>query len=589
MSLYCRPLLRILVHPTGLPSPPSKATMPRLRSDDPVSQAIASSFLDFLQHNLQLATDADAESLAVATECLAAIFRLDPAAFGTPRQPELLPHIFRLLLSQGPGSFGQSTQQRPESGQRHLDGGQSEPNTASAPGIDQQPGNAASGGQRSGEQRGLEGEVHGANAAREALLGDNRTANESPSAPESSVLPTTPTKVSPQEGEGPSTPQQLERGSKGTGASVQAEGLADEAPRGGAATSGKEQGGEDAVMAEAEGGDDAVGTGRRREAKKEKEDTSGSSPAGASWDRAREDLKKEAEQLKKQGNEAMSSEHFYEAIELYTQAISLVDTDAIYYSNRAAAHTQLRQFDLAIKDCEQSIKLDPRYARAYSRLGLAYFEKGDYQTAIDRGFLKALEIDPENAIVKQNLKAAQEKLARQSQRQQPERPPPAPSASSGPPPTGAPHPPPQFPPNVQGLANMAANLFTPLASMANGAAGSGDPPGVPGFPGFGANQGQPSGWFGATQGQASGSGQAPASQGGGNAAGPSQGQNQQESGAGSAPGAGQPGGQPVFTVNVGGDQVQQLLTQMFQVFGAAAQRNGQGGTGTGTGAPQNPS
>lgn len=36
------------------------------------------------------------------------------------------------------------------------------------------------------------------------------------------------------------------------------------------------------------------------------------------------------------GNEAMAAERFYEAIELYTQAISLVDTDAIYYANRWA-------------------------------------------------------------------------------------------------------------------------------------------------------------------------------------------------------------------------------------------------------------
>jgi tetratricopeptide (TPR) repeat protein len=62
--------------------------------------------------------------------------------------------------------------------------------------------------------------------------------------------------------------------------------------------------------------------------------------------------------------------------------------------SRAAAHTQLGQYDLAIKDCEQSIRLDPHYARAYSRLGLAYFEKGEYQTAIDRGFSKGGQSEP---------------------------------------------------------------------------------------------------------------------------------------------------------------------------------------------------
>lgn len=243
--------------------------MPRLRSDDPVSQAIATSFLDFLQHNLQLANDADEESLAVAIECLAAIFRLDPAAFSTPRQPELLPHIFRMLLSQGLGGSVQGSQQLPESGQHHSDGGQY-PNTASVSGGSQQPGNASSGDQRSGGQGGSEGEVHGANAAREALLAEDCTEKEPASELGTSALPTTPAKVRPQGGEEPSTPQQAERGPKASRAAVQEERLADGTDKGGAAAGGNAEGCEDANMAEAEGAEDSAGAGRRRDPGKEK-------------------------------------------------------------------------------------------------------------------------------------------------------------------------------------------------------------------------------------------------------------------------------------------------------------------------------
>jgi hypothetical protein len=152
-------------------------------------------------------------------------------------------------------------------------------------------------------------------------------------------------------------------------------------------------------------------------------------------------------------------------------------------------------------------------------------------------------------------------------------------ASSGPAPAGNAPPFPQVPQTVQGFANMAANLFTPLASMASRATGSaGQAHASGGFPSFGAAQNQPS----------VPGGHVP--QGGGNAQQPSTsfpnygGQSQQGPGpAGfSFPGVQQQangaGVQPTFTVNGGGlqgpEQVQNLLFQMFQAFGAANGRQG---------------
>lgn len=117
-----------------------------------------------------------------------------------------------------------------------------------------------------------------------------------------------------------------------------------------------------------------------------------------------------AEALKAQGNSSMTGRRYTEAIDLYTMAISFCEDNAVYYSNRAAAHTQLGQYEEAMADCKKAIQLDPTYSKAYSRLGLAYYAQGKYHEAIENGFKKALTLDPSSTSIQENLKAAQQKL-----------------------------------------------------------------------------------------------------------------------------------------------------------------------------------
>ncbi|MCO5611462.1 hypothetical protein L7F22_065715 [Adiantum nelumboides] len=117
-----------------------------------------------------------------------------------------------------------------------------------------------------------------------------------------------------------------------------------------------------------------------------------------------------AEAFKAQGNISMANSHFSEAIDLYTMAISLCGDNAVYYSNRAAAHTQVGKFEAAIADSNKAIQLDPNYSKAYSRLGLAYYTQGKYQEAIEKGFQKAHELDPNSKSIQENLLVAQKKL-----------------------------------------------------------------------------------------------------------------------------------------------------------------------------------
>ncbi|CAN7124138.1 unnamed protein product, partial [Brassica rapa subsp. narinosa] len=128
------------------------------------------------------------------------------------------------------------------------------------------------------------------------------------------------------------------------------------------------------------------------------------------------DAKSLAETFKCQGNKAMQSQQYLEAIELYSFAIALSDKNAVFYCNRAAAYTQINMCSEAIKDCLKSIEIDANYSKAYSRLGLAYYAQGKYADAIEKGFKKALELDPHNESVKENIRVAEQKL-REEQRQ----------------------------------------------------------------------------------------------------------------------------------------------------------------------------
>ena len=99
----------------------------------------------------------------------------------------------------------------------------------------------------------------------------------------------------------------------------------------------------------------------------------GSTPAPAAAPatapaKASGDNKAAAEALKMKGNALMSQKLYDSAIEQYTEAIKL-DANPVYYSNRAAAWGGLGEHGKAVEDAETAIELDPKFSKAYSRLG----------------------------------------------------------------------------------------------------------------------------------------------------------------------------------------------------------------------------
>ncbi|GAB7350946.1 hypothetical protein MBLNU459_g1453t1 [Dothideomycetes sp. NU459] len=91
----------------------------------------------------------------------------------------------------------------------------------------------------------------------------------------------------------------------------------------------------------------------------------------------------QSEKLKGQGNAAMQKKDYTTAIDFYTQALELAPLNPIYLSNRAAAYSAVSQHEFAKNDAELATATDPKYTKAWSRLGLAKFALGDAKGSMD--------------------------------------------------------------------------------------------------------------------------------------------------------------------------------------------------------------
>lgn len=96
-----------------------------------------------------------------------------------------------------------------------------------------------------------------------------------------------------------------------------------------------------------------------------------------------EETKAAADAAKLAGNKAMAERDFPLSIAHYTRAIDLNPGNPIYYLNRAAAHLSALDHALAVADAEKAIEIDPKFTKAYLRLGLAKFALGDAKGSMD--------------------------------------------------------------------------------------------------------------------------------------------------------------------------------------------------------------
>lgn len=119
----------------------------------------------------------------------------------------------------------------------------------------------------------------------------------------------------------------------------------------------------------------------------------------------------ESDKLKSEGNALMAKKDHAAAIEKYTQALQIAPNNPIYLSNRAAAYSAIGQAENAAKDAEVATTIDPKYSKAWSRLGLARFDMGDYHAAKE-AYQKGIEAEGNGGseALKRGLQTAQRKI-----------------------------------------------------------------------------------------------------------------------------------------------------------------------------------
>lgn len=141
--------------------------------------------------------------------------------------------------------------------------------------------------------------------------------------------------------------------------------------------------------------------------------TTAAAPAASSAGKeATEKEKKEAESLKSQGNAAMAQKDYTKAITLYTSALALLPGNPIFLSNRAAAYSASKDHESARADAEAAVAADPKYTKAWSRLGLARFALGDAKGSMD-AYGKGIEYEGNGGsdAMKKGFETAKKRVA----------------------------------------------------------------------------------------------------------------------------------------------------------------------------------
>ncbi|KAI8376445.1 uncharacterized protein BYT42DRAFT_574635 [Radiomyces spectabilis] len=142
--------------------------------------------------------------------------------------------------------------------------------------------------------------------------------------------------------------------------------------------------------------------------------TASSAPASAEpvKELSEEDIKK-ADELKSAGNRKVAERNYPEAIKLYTEAIAINGSQAVYYANRAAAYSQQGDHDKAVDDAKKAVEIDPKYSKGYSRLGHALFCQKKFDEAV-AAYEKGLALDPNNTTIQNSLMTAKAKASNTS-------------------------------------------------------------------------------------------------------------------------------------------------------------------------------
>uniref|UniRef100_A0A1Y1LN77 Uncharacterized protein n=1 Tax=Photinus pyralis TaxID=7054 RepID=A0A1Y1LN77_PHOPY len=104
------------------------------------------------------------------------------------------------------------------------------------------------------------------------------------------------------------------------------------------------------------------------------------------------------ESLKELGNTAIRNKKYEEAILHYTYALKMEPTNFTLYSNRSFAFLKVHQYYLAMEDANETIRLNPSWAKGYFRKGEIELATYQYSDAFN-SYQKALMLQPNDSVI----------------------------------------------------------------------------------------------------------------------------------------------------------------------------------------------
>uniref|UniRef100_A0A667YEL0 DnaJ homolog subfamily C member 7 n=1 Tax=Myripristis murdjan TaxID=586833 RepID=A0A667YEL0_9TELE len=119
-----------------------------------------------------------------------------------------------------------------------------------------------------------------------------------------------------------------------------------------------------------------------------------------------EELEREAEGFKEQGNAYYIKKDYSEAYNYYTKAIDMCPKNPSYYGNRAATLMMLCRYREALEDAQQAVRLDDTFMKGHLREGKCHLSLGNAMAA-SRCFQRVLELEPDNSQAQQEVKNAE--------------------------------------------------------------------------------------------------------------------------------------------------------------------------------------
>ncbi|KAJ5959784.1 Heat shock protein DnaJ N-terminal [Penicillium vulpinum] len=121
---------------------------------------------------------------------------------------------------------------------------------------------------------------------------------------------------------------------------------------------------------------------------------------------------------KEEGNSAYKAKDYRRAIDLWAQALEVdpsnKDMNAKILGNRSQAYINLKEYDAAIEDCTEALRLDPGYIKAMKYRAKAYGKAGNWEEAI-RDYKSVAENNPSESGIAEEIREAEFEL-KKSQR-----------------------------------------------------------------------------------------------------------------------------------------------------------------------------